>query len=749
MSLFKNKKSGFTLMEIAIAVLIVAILVGVTIPVVRRQLNKSDEYSYYLAYKTVEKLGGQIAALGDPNFGKISSKVEPKIKLASLPAAKFYNKYSKQKKSHPMLARLSKNLANAELRIFKVFFPKAFADYTVTSTLFDSDEITDIYQYYEVCVQGNNELIKGYDENEEPIYYTYSELCQSDSSSHSTAEDGESFTNSQMLDNRLLILLNNDNYCFKQEKICNGLDTSSDTACDNAITNSKNNAISALRNAIALHHENAGSYICNNIVKNYCIGTTSYNETQETVIDDGEDDDDVAGTIGQCQLSNVVEEEPVVTPSNTSWYPDPAPSCESLGYVNTFNNAPYTTTTSGTAQANNDCQCYSGFSWSENNSKACCLDSTSGLSYYIGTGCLTCTTDFNPTTKKCCKDYSRYDASTGTCKCLDGYEGDGDTTGCERGNSCPAGMKYEASIKKCVPAPPLIDAQRFCELIVDNWNISSSYCNAFTALNNSKYYKSVYDAAYNTTEKVLNSIKGAEGAFKSIKPNIVFSNGLRLWILGDRAASIPGLSYDSTNAVGTQNMCINVADKVTQDDCSEVGEYFCASEYHCMKLASTSSLADARNCCASPVSVDEDADNRTMALSGFTVYVDINGTQGDGTLWKDVFPFYITTTGRVFPAYPLDAASAHVGGHNPAYLPTDVYYYKSTASSRKRVVAYSSVSYAEAVCRAGMVNPYSPYCYNLGVTAGTNPCSTITDDDDDATQKYKCFISVRRKNKLL
>ncbi len=66
MNFFKNnKKSGFTLTEISIAVLIVAVLVALCGLVVKEQLRKSSEYSYYLAYRTVEKLAGQIAALPD------------------------------------------------------------------------------------------------------------------------------------------------------------------------------------------------------------------------------------------------------------------------------------------------------------------------------------------------------------------------------------------------------------------------------------------------------------------------------------------------------------------------------------------------------------------------------------------------------------------------------------------------------------------------------------------------------------
>lgn len=66
MNFFRNnKKPGFTLMEIALAVLIIAILALALVPVINNQLRKSDEYSYYMAYRTIEKLGGQIVALGD------------------------------------------------------------------------------------------------------------------------------------------------------------------------------------------------------------------------------------------------------------------------------------------------------------------------------------------------------------------------------------------------------------------------------------------------------------------------------------------------------------------------------------------------------------------------------------------------------------------------------------------------------------------------------------------------------------
>ncbi len=747
MSFRGYKRSGFTLMEIAISVLIVAIITLVTVPVIRGQLKRSDEYSYYLAFRTVEKLGGQIAALGDPDYAK-TSKIPSKINLALLPAAKLQKKYDIQGNSHPFISKLSKNLASAELKIFKILFPKAYADYTVDAKLFDSDKISDIYKYSVVCVNGSadvyysetdlstktTEEYSALTDEEKTNYFTQSSYCNTGNSTMSKQEQ---------YDNYLLSLLSNES-CFKQSTICTTVDE--DSTCETKIRNKRAAALSELKSSII----NGTQYICSNIVEKYCDGSASYEETTESTQNVSDDDDDGinAETIGLCILKTTVHEEPIVASSSQSWYPSAAPTCESLGYVNTENKAAASSTAwvgsnlYSNQKIYNDCQCKDGYSWSENNSKVCC-ENSSGLSYYIGDGkCTSCQTDFNPQKKSCCLNYSTYNSSTGKCECIMGYSGDGDDSniGCTR-SSCPPGMLLDEDAKVCVPAPPLISAKRFCELIVANWNTSSYSCSTFSG--SPSKYDSVYNAAYK--ENVLNSIKGASGAFNSIAPNIVFSNGLKLWILGDRAASIPGLSYDSSNAASTQNMCIDLK-KATAEACTDAGGYFCSSEYHCMKLDGTSTLSDARNCCSSAIAVEEDADPKNMALSGFTVYVDINGSKGNGTLWEDVFPFYVTTAGRVYPAYPLDGAEAHVGGNNSAYLSADVYYYKASSNFRKRVLAFSEISYADAVCKAGVINPNSPYCLNLGsVATGDNPCTRI--GADDATTK--CFVSIRKKAKFL
>ena len=48
---------------------------------------------------------------------------------------------------------------------------------------------------------------------------------------------------------------------------------------------------------------------------------------------------------------------------------------------------------------------------------------------------------------------------------------------------------------------------------------------------------------------------------------------------------------------------------------------------------------------------DGSGNNVKINEYGYTVYVDVDGNSGDSILWQDVYPFYITMSGRVIPAY--------------------------------------------------------------------------------------------------
>ncbi len=114
---------------------------------------------------------------------------------------------------------------------------------------------------------------------------------------------------------------------------------------------------------------------------------------------------------------------------------------------------------------------------------------------------------------------------------------------------------------------------------------------------------------------------------------------------------------------------------------------------------------------------------------GYVVYVDIDGKKGSSTLWDDVFPFYITLSGQVVPAYTTDDGS-DLGGNNPFYLQTSVQYEKISSQGRRKIDWLAkSVSFKEGACKSGFLNSSTPYCSGIGklsqcnTTASGEKCS--------------------------
>ena len=173
MKLFSNrKKAGFTLMEVAIAVMIVGILIALCIPVVQRQLEKSDEYAYYMAYRSVEKLGGQIVALGDPEDTLYNTSSSNDIKLA---LEKPSTLQLLKNKIVYTFSTLGTRFSYTEKYLFKNLFPKSFAEGVWSSTGSSLEDGTYYFvnMAYRVCKDG--ETIQdpsptGTDDAGNPIY---------------------------------------------------------------------------------------------------------------------------------------------------------------------------------------------------------------------------------------------------------------------------------------------------------------------------------------------------------------------------------------------------------------------------------------------------------------------------------------------------------------------------------------------------------------------------------------------------
>ena len=96
---------------------------------------------------------------------------------------------------------------------------------------------------------------------------------------------------------------------------------------------------------------------------------------------------------------------------------------------------------------------------------------------------------------------------------------------------------------------------------------------------------------------------------------------------------------------------------------------------------------------------------------GYTVYVDIDGSRGDSQLWSDVYPFYITLSGKIIPAY--DSANPNEsGGDSVRHMQVSVENENYNSGRRSIKWLAKSVPFKEGACIAGYVGDSTPYCKN-------------------------------------
>lgn len=107
----------------------------------------------------------------------------------------------------------------------------------------------------------------------------------------------------------------------------------------------------------------------------------------------------------------------------------------------------------------------------------------------------------------------------------------------------------------------------------------------------------------------------------------------------------------------------------------------------------------------------------------YVVYIDINGSKGDGVLWDDVYKFFVTVSGKVIPAFNAQGD----GGDNRFHLQVSVQDINEAGPSSWIL---KSKSFKEAACTANYIGANTPYC-NGGVdinSKGYLNCASNTSD---------------------
>jgi len=98
---------------------------------------------------------------------------------------------------------------------------------------------------------------------------------------------------------------------------------------------------------------------------------------------------------------------------------------------------------------------------------------------------------------------------------------------------------------------------------------------------------------------------------------------------------------------------------------------------------------------------------------GYTLYIDIDGARsGEGKLWEDVYPFYVTLSGTVIPAYDIDNPET-AGGDSKLHLQTSVLDEYMDNSGRHTEWITKSRTFKDSACTMGYINPSTSYCTGI------------------------------------
>ena len=108
---------------------------------------------------------------------------------------------------------------------------------------------------------------------------------------------------------------------------------------------------------------------------------------------------------------------------------------------------------------------------------------------------------------------------------------------------------------------------------------------------------------------------------------------------------------------------------------------------------------------------------------GYTVYVDIDGSKGDSQLWIDVYPFYITLSGKIIPAYDTSNSNSS-GGDSVRHLQVSAENENYASGRRRTKWLARSVSFKEGACITGYVGDATPYCKTGTSFTKAGECTT-------------------------
>lgn len=181
----------------------------------------------------------------------------------------------------------------------------------------------------------------------------------------------------------------------------------------------------------------------------------------------------------------------------------------------------------------------------------------------------------------------------------------------------------------------------------------ANYCKLFVSYSNTSQLQ---------TECAGDSVSSDTTEFAGLNPDIILRNGMRLYNVSQNPVKIPILTGNSKGNAYTYKNDAN------EDVTIDLDEY------------------------------------------GYILYVDIDGERnGNGVLWEDVYPFYVTLSGMTVPAFKTGDVESY-GGGNKLYLQVSLQDEYLNNSGRHIDWLLKSKPFRESACKSGYLSANSNYC---------------------------------------
>lgn len=258
---------------------------------------------------------------------------------------------------------------------------------------------------------------------------------------------------------------------------------------------------------------------------------------------------------------------------------------------------------------------------------------------------------------KPCPGGNVFDDTVGVCDCV---------CKTEPPETIPCGKEWSDSQCQLVDRsnfpPPCPAGQVFdkCDSVCDCKPIKPSipikganYCKLFVSYSNTSQLQ---------TECAGDSISADITEFAGLNPDIILRNGMRLYNVSQEPAEIPALYGNSSGNLYTYT--------------------------------------------------DENNEEKVIDLdvTGYTLYIDIDGERnGNGVLWEDVYPFYVTLSGMTIPAFKIGDVESY-GGGSKLYLQVSLQDEYLNNSGRHIDWLLKSKPFRESACKSGYLSANSNYC---------------------------------------